>query len=208
MSALQGYLEKAITERVGDINAKDDDIQLPDIALWQSGYNGVLSGLSQYPGCIILVNGKQLTDPYTTTYSVVIGIGLTADDPDYLERIGRHYEDILEDAIRSDWTLGGAALDTDIGVKFESDCVSNVYLIQAELTCQVDLGGYVYADEENSGTEDGGSVVQMSEVPGSEGAVSGSEGDGILPALRDADDASVGGRGEEDAPVQLGDKEE
>ena len=144
IAALQRYLKSSISDRVMEANIKDPDIHLPDIALWQSGYNGVLSGLSNYPGCIILVNGKTLTDPYTTSYSVVIGIGLTADDPAYLETMGRCYEDILEDAIRSDWSLGGAVLDTDIGVKFESDCTSNVYLIQAQLTCQVDLGGYVY----------------------------------------------------------------
>ena len=144
IKALQTYLAKAISERVEEINAEDPSINLPDIALWQTGYSGVLSGLSHYPGCIILVNGKTLVDPYTTAYSVVIGIGLTADDPDYLETLGRVYEDIIEDVIRSDWSLGNTCLDTDLGVQFQSDNVSNVYLIQAQLTCQVDLGGFVY----------------------------------------------------------------
>ena len=204
ISALQEYLKKTITERVDDINSKDKDIHLPDIALWQSGYSGVLSGLSHYPGCIVLVNGRTLIDPYTTSYSVVIGIGLTADEPGYLERIGRYYEDILEDAIRSDWHLGGACLDTDSGVMIDADCVNNVYLIQATLTCQVDLGGYVYADTE----EGSGEVVPVPEVPGVEGAVSGSEGDGLLSALRDDHDAGDEGIGTEEAPVQLGAEEE
>ena len=201
-SALIGYLQKAISERVASINEKDHGISLPDIALWQTGYNGVLAGLSHYPGCIVLVNGRTLTDPYTTTFSVVVGIGLTADDPDYLERIGRAYEDILEDCIRSDWHLGGAALDTDIGVQFQSDNVNNVYLIQAQLTCQVDLGGYVYAEDEPE-NENNGKVLPMSKVSGSEGTVSEGEGDGLLPALRDDHDADGQGVSEEDSPVRV-----
>ena len=206
-AALQDYLQKAISERVKEANEADPDISLPDIALWLSGYTGVLAGLSQYPGCIILVNGKALTDPYTTTYSVVIGIGLTADDPAYLERMGRLYEDILEDSIRSDWSLGGAALDTDVGVQFDMDCTSNVYLIQARLTCQVDIGGYVYAEDDDKistdGTEDRGEVVPMPEVPGGEGTISAGEGDGVLSALRDDNDADHEGVGEEDSPVRV-----
>ena len=208
VSALQGYLEKAISERVAAVNAEDPDVRLPDIALWQSGYNGVLSGLSHYPGCIILVNGKQLTDSYTTSYSVVIGIGLTADDPDYLEEMGRLYEDILEDCIRSDWSLGGTALDTDLGVQFQSDSVENVYLIQAQLTCKVDLGGFVYEKEDaGPGTQEG-EVLSVPEMPGSEGTVSDGEGDSVLPTLRNADDADYEGIGTEDSPVQLGEEED
>lgn len=206
-SALQCYLQKAISERVAKANEDDPGIHLPDIALWQSGYSGVLAGLSHYPGCIILVNGKTLVDPYTTSFSVVIGIGLTADDPDYLEDMGRIYEDILEDCIRSDWSLGGTCLDTAIGVKFESDSVNNVYLIQASLTCTVDLGGYVYA-ETGIGTEGEGEILPMPEVPGGEGTVSNGEGDGILSPLRDADDADSEGVGTEEATVQLVAEEE
>ena len=208
-SALIEYLKTAISERVASINAGEPDISLPDIALWQTGYNGVLAGLSHYPGCIVLVNGRTLTDSYTTSYNVVIGIGLTADDPDYLEKMGRAYEDILEDCIRSDWSLGGAALDTDIGVQFQSDNLNNVYLIQAQLTCQVDLGGYVYAEtEDGPDAESTGTVVQMPEMPGAEGTVSDGEGDGILSALRDDHDADNEGIGTEEASLQLEAEEE
>ena len=208
LSALQQYLKVAFTARVAEINAKDTSIHLPDIALWQSGYTGVLSGLSHYPGCIILVNGRTLVDPYTTAYSLVIGVGLTADSPEYLETIGRLWEDILEDTIRSDWSLGGAALDTDIGVQFESDCVSNIYLIQAMLTCQVDLGGYVYAEDDTETREDNGTVVPLSEVSGGSGTVPEGEGCSVLPTLRNADDADHKGIGGEEATVQLEAEEE
>ena len=208
IEALQAYLKASFTAKVAEINDKDPGIHLPDIALWQSGYSGVLSGLSHYPGCIILVNGRTLVDPYTTAYSLVIGIGLTADYPEYLETIGRLWEDILEDTIRSDWSFGGAALDTDIGVQFESDCVSNVYLIQAQLTCQIDLGGYVYAEDDTEDTEDNGAVVSLSEMPRDSGTIPEGEGDSVLPSLRNADDADDEGIGSEEATVQLGAEEE
>lgn len=168
VQAVTTYLKKAFSERVEKINELDTDIKLQDIVLWQSGFNGVTAGLTAYPGCLILVNSRTLVDAYTTSYSLVIGIGVTADDPDYLERIGRYWEDILEDSIRSDWHLGGAALDTAEGVKFESDCTSNVYVIQAELSCDVDLQGFVYLEEpetvpeEGEGDEGEGEMVQVS----------------------------------------------
>lgn len=203
-AAVRTYLESAFAKRVAAVNEKDKDIQLQDIALWLTGYDATLMNLSAYPACIVLVDGRQLIDPYTTAYNLAIGIGLTADDPVYLERMGRYWEDILEDTIRSDWHLGGACLDTDLHISFNAMCVSNVYGIEASLTCQVDLGGYVYADTE----EGSGEVVPVPEVPGVEGAVSGSEGDGLLSALRDDHDAGDEGIGTEEAPVQLGAEEE
>lgn len=206
LNALQDYLKKAITERVNAVNAENPDIRLPDIALWQSGYRGALSGLTHYPGCLTLINGRTLIDPYTTSFNVAIGVGLTADDPDYLEEIGRLYLDILEDAIRADWHLGGAALDTALGASFMTDCVNNVYLIEIDLECQVDIGGFIYEDTDTD-SEDSGEVLPVSEMPGSEGTVSSGEGDGILSPLRDADDADNEGIGREEASVQLEAKE-
>ena len=209
LKAVQEYLQKAFTERVKAINEENPDIHLPDIALWQYGYSGVLSGLSHYPGCIVFINGRTLKDPYTTEFSLVIGIGITADSPDYLDQLGQLWEDILEDSIRSDWSLGGACLDTDIGVNFKTDSVNNVYLIQVQLACQVDIGGFVYADAEtDKDTEGKGAILPMPEVSGSEGAVSDGEGDGVLPALRDADDAGDEGIGTEETSIQLEDEEE
>ena len=203
LKAVQEYLKAAFTERVEGVNRKDPSVHLPDIALWQYGYSGVLSGLSHYPGCIVLVNGRTLVDPYTTAFSLVIGIGLTADSPEYLDKIGQLWEDILEDSIRSDWSLGGACLDTDIGIRFSTDNASNIYLIQAELTCQVDLGGYVYEENDTETEVSGEEILQVPEVPGSEGTVSGGEGDGVLPPLRDDHDADGQGIGKEDAPVRV-----
>ncbi len=180
IKALETYLKKAFTERVAKANEEDPSLGLVDIALWQDGYTGVLSGLTEYPGCIVMVNGKTLTDTYSTTYQVIIGIGLSGDDVAHLEKQGRVWEDILEDVIRSDWSLGGAAIDTALGVRFSSDSTGNVYVIQAELSCDVDLGGYVYAGEDEG--SDGLSEVRLPDE--------GHEGDDMpeVPEAAGADD--------------------
>lgn len=179
IKALGEYLKKAFSTRVEKANEENPDLGLADIVLWQDGYRGVASGLSEYPGCIILLNGRTLTDVYTTTYHVIVGIGLAGDDADHLEMQGRAWEDILEDSLRSDWTLGGAALDTALGVSIRSDSVSNVYVIQAEFDAQVDLNGYVYMEdgsggdsqEDAEGTASGSDVLQEMRISdrGSEG---------------------------------------
>ena len=138
ISKVQAYLKKAFTERA----LKNDVI---DIREWQTGYTAVLSGLSVYPGCITIVTGRALDDAYFSTFSLTIGIGISGDDSIHLEATGHMWEDILEDTIRSDWSLGGACLDTK-NVSIESDCVSGVYIIEANMKCEVDLGGYVYKD--------------------------------------------------------------
>lgn len=171
IAAVRDYFEAAFSARVNELNQNTPDLKMQDIALWSSGYSGVTAGLSAYPGCLILVNGRTLLDAFTTQFSVVIGLGITSDDPERLELLGGLWEDILEDAIRSDWHLGGACLDTDMGIAFQTDCVNNVYLIQAAFTCMVDLGGFVYeakdeAKEEiaDDGKEEQGTVVQVSEM--------------------------------------------
>lgn len=168
LASLEKYLRHAFSDRVEKINRDNPEINLADINSWQSGYGGVAAGLSVYPGCLLLINGKTFSDIYTTTFNVVIGIGLTADDPEYLETIGHIWEDILEDSVRSDWHLGESCIDSN-NAQLKSDCTSNVYVIQMEIQCDVDLGGYVYDDvvafddsvsqEEPNVEEDEGEVV-------------------------------------------------
>ena len=191
VDALKEYLQKSFSDRVTQINAQLD-MGLPDIATWGSGFNAVLSGLTAYPGCLILVNGRRLSDSYTTVFNLTIGIGLTADNPVYLETIGQLYTDILEDTIRSDWHLGGACLDTAQGIEIQVDCVNNVYLIQAQLECEVDLGGFVYEDKNPEGE-----VSQVSEMSRDVRSLSENEGSSVLSALSQPDGAGdIEGAGE------------
>lgn len=145
IDALAAYLEAAFTERVEAWNALGGEVQLEDIAEW-GGTTAVLQGCQSYPACIILPSGRRMSaaSPYFTRYRVTVGIALTGNDPPYLVRQGQAWEDILEDSIRSDWSLGGACLDTGATGDISSDWASDLYVISCELECELDLGGYVY----------------------------------------------------------------
>lgn len=122
------------------------DLNLQNIALWQSGFTGVLSGLQTYPGAILLVQRRSISDSFTTSFSCVLGIGLSADDPNYLEEMGNAWEDILEESIRADYHLGESVLDTN-EISIESSCTGNVYVIQMAFTVQIDIGGFIYEED-------------------------------------------------------------
>ena len=140
ISALQTYLK-------GFFTAKTEEEHIEDIVLWQNGYAGVASGLTHYPGCLIIVDGKTITDAFTARYDVLVYVGITGGDPESLEATGRLWQDILEDAIRSDWSLGGACLQVINGAQIRPGWTNNVYTAGIKFTCEVDVGGFVYGNE-------------------------------------------------------------
>ena len=140
ISALQTYFK-------GFFTAKAEEEHIEDIVLWQNGYAGVASGLTHYPGCLIIVDGKTITDAFTARYDVLVYVGITGGDPESLEATGRLWQDILEDAIRSDWSLGGACLQVANGAQIRPGWTNNVYTAGIKFTCEVDVGGFVYGNE-------------------------------------------------------------
>lgn len=137
ISKLQAYLKSFFT-------AKASAAEIEDIVLWQDGYSGVISGLTHYPGCIVMIDGRTVTGAYTAEYEVLVYVGITSGDPVSLEATGRIWQDILEDAIRSDWTLGGSCLQVLDGAEIRPGCTNDVYTAGVRFTCEVDVGGYVY----------------------------------------------------------------
>ena len=142
ISALQSYLK-------GFFTAKATEQHIDDIVLWQNGYAGVISGLTHYPGCIIIIDGRTITDAFTARYDVLVYVGITSGDPVSLEATGRVWQDILEDAIRSDWSLGGSCLQVINGAQIRPGWTDNIYTAGISFTCEVDVGGFVYGNEEN-----------------------------------------------------------
>ena len=140
ISALQTYLK-------GFFTAKTEEEHIEDIVLWQNGYAGVASGLTHYPGCLIIVDGKTITDAFTARYDVLVYVGMTGGDPESLEATGRLWQDILEDAIRSDWSLGGTCLQVINGAQIKPGWTNNIYTAGIKFTCEVDVGGFVYGNE-------------------------------------------------------------
>lgn len=141
VNSLQNYLKAFFTQK-----AAENEIE--DIVLWQDGYAGVISGLTHYPGCIVIVEGRTITGAYTAEYEVTIYVGITSGDPVTLEATGRVWQDILEDSIRSDWTLGGTCLQVLDGAEIRPGCTNDVYTAGIRFRCEVDLGGYVYGNTE------------------------------------------------------------
>lgn len=137
IASLQQYLKGFFTLRA-------TELQIDDIILWQDGYAGVISGLTHYPGCIVIVDGRTITGAYTARYDVIVYVGVTGGDPAALETLGRTWQDILEDAIRSDWTLGGTCLQVLDNAQIRPGWTGDVYTAGLKFTCEVDTGGFVY----------------------------------------------------------------
>lgn len=140
IDSLQTYLASFFTE-------KAEQYGLDDIVLWQNGYAGVASGLTHYPGCLVMVDGRTVTDAFTARFDVLVYVGITCGDLDTLETQGRLWQDILEDAIRSDWSLGGSCLQVLNGAQIRPGCTGDVYTAGIKFTCEVDVGGFVYGNE-------------------------------------------------------------
>lgn len=143
---LRSHLEASFTERIEAWNADGGEVALTDIMEWGNGYISVLQGCQSYPACILLPEGRRMSSepPFFTQYKVTVGIALTGQDFGYLVRQGEAWEDILEDTIRSDWSLGGSCLDSRLTGDMTADCTGDVYVISCTLECDLDIGGYVY----------------------------------------------------------------
>ena len=137
LTSLKNYLQAYFTEQ-----AAANEIE--DIMLWQDGYTGIISGLTHYPGCVLLIDGRTITGAYTGRYDVLVYVGITSGDPETLERTGRIWQDILENAIRNDWTLGGSCLQVLDGAQIRPGCTGDIYTAGLKFTCEVDTGGFVY----------------------------------------------------------------
>ncbi len=174
---VQSYLKESFTKRAGELG-------ICDIAIWDRGYNAVLDSMTSYPACLTFIESKSLTDITITDYSLVIGIGVAADDNDTLDELGNAWCDILEDSIRSDWSLGGACLDTAMQTEIRLGAGKGIYVIYTILKCSVDIGGFVYGQDDLEVP----SVQLEEQAPDEEASANG------MPSVRDA--AEAGDTGE------------
>lgn len=193
VKALTSWLRTEMDRRVDEANAADGN-SLPHISSWASGYRAVISGMDSYPGCIVVVDGKTMVDPYVTAFDVGIALGVSDDDPLIQEELVQIYADMLEDCIRGDWHLGGAALDVDNGWTVDFGYVQGVSLALAKLKCQVDLGGFVYA-EDADGEEDQDEMVPVPEMPSGDGADAEDGEDDLSPLPQPGGEGDIAERG-------------
>lgn len=151
VDAVTAWFRQEMDKRVDEANASGS--HLPHIRSWASGYRSIVSGMDSYPGCILVVDRKVMADPYSVIFDLGIALGVSDDDPDTQEELIHIYADMLEDCVRSDWHLGGVALDVANGWEITYGYVQGVALAMATLSCEVDLGGFVYEKDPGSAPE-------------------------------------------------------
>lgn len=117
-----------------------------DIRLWQSGYTAVLNNSIDYPTCILTL-GPTPIQPYMSTYKFVIGVAVNADVESDLEDLGYVWEDIIEEAIRNDYHLGGAVLDSN-NIEINRAIVSGIYIIEASMDCTLVRRRWIHEKED------------------------------------------------------------
>lgn len=142
MNGLRSYLERKTQEMIDARNQEDPGLHLPHIASFQQGYRDIFAGLRDYPGLIVIERGREPAGSFWTRYKMLVGLAVKGEDADYLQDLGAAYEDILEDAILSDNTLGGICTDSRL-VSLDNDCVSGVYIVSVSLEMDVDRGGFL-----------------------------------------------------------------
>lgn len=162
LDKVQEYLKASFSKRAEAMGVKD-------IVLWDRGYNAVIDSMTSYPACLTFIDSKTLEDITVTRYSLVIAIGVSADDDETLDELGNTWCDILEDSIRSDWSLGKACLDTSMQIDIKLGVGKGVYVIYTEIDCSVDIGGFVYGYDEDSTDEVEMPAMQLEELSSSEG---------------------------------------
>lgn len=153
LNAIEAYLMDALSSACDSWNASDPTLCLPKIMACHHGYCEPINGLSYYPAMILIVNGRESGDAFFAQYDLTIGLAIKCDDNAALVRWGEAYEDILEDEIDSDHSLGGAVLDVN-DQRMDKDLQSGTYLITLSMTADVDRGGYVYAENNYSDSEE------------------------------------------------------
>lgn len=147
LDAVGSFLMKELAAGYEEWNGKDETLGLPAIHQCHHGYCEPMNGLTVYPSLILIVQGRESGDAFFSTYRLTVGIAIKCDDPATLVRWGEAYEDILEDVVDSDHSLGGSVLDVN-NQTMDKDLSSGTYLISLDLEAMVDRGGYVYAENE------------------------------------------------------------
>ena len=116
------------------------DYTLPDIAEWKTGYLDVFS-MRFYP-CIIIGVGKTTpSEMYSDFYDVDIVFCNKNGSKEELIKQGYLYSDILYHMFRSNHSLGGVALNTEVLDRehFEGD---EIFISNITLRVEVEEGEY------------------------------------------------------------------
>lgn len=136
-SALITYFQTYFT-------AKATQYSLEDIKGWQSSYPELISGMDIFPACQLAVTDRRCSDGYFTEYTCTLKIGLIGDESTSLYQTGSCWEEIVEGAIRDDWTLGGTVVQVHEGFSVQPYFNGNFYGIECDFTVDAAHGGIIH----------------------------------------------------------------
>ena len=129
LDAIQDFLKERFA-------AMADSAGVEVVAMWMRQLDGVPQSMQAYPACLVQVLSRDCTDYHYTDLRIGVGLALRGEDPEALEDLGHTWEDIVEDVIREDRTLGGAVISTN-SLRIDSSFTSGVYMIWADMICSV-----------------------------------------------------------------------
>ena len=129
LDAIQDFLEERFA-------AMANSAGVEVVAMWMRQLDGVPQSMQAYPACLVQLLSRDCTDYHYTDLRIGVGLALRGEDPEALEDLGHTWEDIVEDVIREDRTLGGAVISTHL-LRIDSSFTSGVYMIWADMICSV-----------------------------------------------------------------------
>ena len=129
LESIQAYLRSCFT-------AKAEEVGVDDVALWMRQLDGVSQSMQAYPACLVQILSRDCGDYHYTDLRAGVGIALRGEEPEALEELGHTWEDIVEDVIREDRTLGDSVISTN-ALRVDSSFTSGMYMIWADMICSV-----------------------------------------------------------------------
>lgn len=120
----------------GKFTIMADSAGVDDVAIWMRQLDGVPQSMQAYPACLVQILSRDCTDYHYTDLRIGVGLALRGEDPEALESLGHTWEDIVEDVIREDRTLGGTVISTN-SLRVDSSFTSGMYMIWADMICSV-----------------------------------------------------------------------
>lgn len=103
-----------------------------------NGATTSLTAAERMPCLLLAVTSREIKDPYFTEFNVSLGISFTVTSPEDGEKTGDAWEDILEELLRVDCTLGGNVFDAGHDISIEGVALSGVYVVYCEFTVEVE----------------------------------------------------------------------
>lgn len=111
------------------------------------GQSFAMASVAITPAVIVAGSHTRSDDPFFAHMTVTVYFALGDIEPERLEQQAKDWKDLLQDAVRDDYTLGGSCLMCSTSVDIKDTCDGQWASSAMELDVMIDLGGHVHAEE-------------------------------------------------------------